>query len=101
LCSPTPSGRNARSSSADPINRHHRHPSRSRRTASLSLTVIDGLTNRVEEEGDRTHRRQRVRRMELQFDNKTSNPVYAPDDIHTNQSIFSFGISITQGIRCT
>lgn len=68
----------------------------------VAQQIIDGLTNRVEEEGEQNPTVGSVlfAVMELQFDNKTSNPVYeALDDIHTNQSIFSFGISDSpQGI---
>jgi phospholipase D-like protein len=68
----------------------------------VAQQIIDGLTNRVEKEGQQNPTIGSVlfAVMELQFDNKTSNPVYeALDNIHTNQSIFSFGISDSpQGI---
>ncbi len=58
--------------------------------------VIDGLTTRVEQEGQQgpTVGSVLFAVMELQYDNKTPNPVYETlNNIHTNQTIFSFGIS--------
>src|SRR5439155_24481040 len=68
----------------------------------VAQQIIDGLVDRVNEEGQQNPSVGSVlfAVMELQFDDKTSNPVYAAlDSIHTNQSIFSFGISDSpQGI---
>jgi len=68
----------------------------------VAQQIIDGLVDRVNEEGQQNPAVGSVlfAVMELQFDDKTSNPVYdALNSIHTNQSIFSFGISDSpQGI---
>ncbi|MBP1822473.1 hypothetical protein [Mycobacterium sp. OAE908] len=68
----------------------------------VAQQIIDGLVDRIDEEGRQNPDVGSVlfAVMELQFDDKTSNPVYeALNSIHTNQSIFSFGISDSpQGI---
>ena len=62
-------------------------------TSTDATTVLDGLASRIQEEGSATHKEGSVLFAVMQIDQGNS-PVYdALNDLHSDEKIFSYGIS--------